>query len=86
MEVSGCAPPIPSICLSSGLPMIRSSRSSRSPGSAGRSDARKYAPFDVPPRISMHRTPPSPGHPDPINLSLTTSHTPTAPESVNVAT
>ena len=41
LEVSGCAPPIPSICLASGLPMIRSSRSSRAAGSAGRSSARK---------------------------------------------
>src|ERR1039458_3575873 len=57
LEVSGCAPPMPSICRVSGLPMMRSSRSSRSAGSAGRSPARKYAPFDVPPRISMHRTP-----------------------------
>ena len=27
----------------------------------GKSSARKYAPFDVPPRIIMHRTPASPG-------------------------
>ena len=41
LQVSGCAPPMPSICRGSGLPMIRSSRSSRSAGSAGRSPARK---------------------------------------------
>ena len=37
--------------------MIRSSRSSRTAGSAGRSSARKYAPFEVPPRMSMQRMP-----------------------------
>src|SRR5580704_13124943 len=57
LEVSGCAPPMPSICRGSGLPMTRSSRSSRSAGPAGRSLARKYAPFEVPPRICMQRMP-----------------------------
>src|ERR671914_2056855 len=55
--VSGCAPPIPSICRGSGVPMTRSSRSSRSAGPAGRSSARKYAPLDVPPRMSMQGMP-----------------------------
>src|SRR6202012_4242116 len=57
LDVSGCAPPTPSICRGSGDPITRSSRSSRSAGSAGRSSARKYSPFDVPPRICMARTP-----------------------------
>src|ERR1700733_4108073 len=59
-EVSGCAPPTPSIWVGSGDPMTRSSRSSRSAGSAGRSEARKYSPFDVPPRICMARIPSMP--------------------------
>src|ERR1700722_16069438 len=57
LDRSGCAPPTPSICVGSGDPMIRSSRSSRSAASAGRSSARKYSPLDVPPRICMARTP-----------------------------
>jgi hypothetical protein len=39
------------------LPMILSSSSSRISGRSGRSSARKYKPFDVPPRISMQRMP-----------------------------
>src|ERR1700739_4552817 len=57
LDVSGCAPPTPSICRGSGDPMTRSSRSSRSATSAGRSSARKYSPLDVPPRICMARIP-----------------------------
>ena len=56
-EVSGSAPPIPSIWRGSGVPMIRSSRSSRMAGSSGRSEARKYAPFEVPPRIQRQGIP-----------------------------
>jgi hypothetical protein len=57
LEVSGCAPPTPSIWVGSGDPITRSSRSSRSAESAGRSAARKYSPLDVPPRICMARIP-----------------------------
>src|ERR1700756_2264627 len=56
-DVSGCAPPTPSIWRGSGDPMTRRSRSSRSVLSAGRSPARKYSPLDVPPRICMARIP-----------------------------
>ena len=55
--VSGWAPPTPSICRASGLPMIRIRRSSRTATSVGRSPATKKAPFDVPPRINVQRTP-----------------------------
>src|SRR5262249_55961704 len=48
--VSEVAPPRPSICRGSGLPISRSRRSSRSPGSPGRSAASKYSPREVPPR------------------------------------
>src|ERR1700761_1075180 len=57
LDVSGCAPPTPSICRGSGDPMTRSRRSSRSAASSGRSPARKYSPLDVPPRICMARIP-----------------------------
>ena len=53
--VSGCAPPMPSICRASGDPNAASSTRSRTAGSAGRSSATKYAPFDVPPRIITQR-------------------------------
>ena len=61
LEASECAPPTPSTCIGWPLPITASSSASRSPGSAGRSLARKYRPFEVPPRISMHRTPPAAG-------------------------
>src|ERR1700730_18143798 len=57
LDVSGCAPPTPSIWRGSGVPMTLSSRSSRAAASAGRSSARKYSPLDVPPRICMARIP-----------------------------
>src|ERR1700728_3375026 len=57
LDVSGCAPPAPSICRGSGDPMTRSSRSSRAATSAGGTSARKYSPLDVPPRICMARIP-----------------------------
>src|SRR6478752_1480141 len=52
--VSGSAPPMPSIWRGSGDPITASSTRSRAAGSSGRSEARKYAPFDVPPRIIRH--------------------------------
>ena len=57
LEVSGPAPPRPSICRGSGLPMIRRRRASRSLGSEGRSPSTKKAPLDVPPRINVQRMP-----------------------------
>src|SRR6266516_1824550 len=57
LEASEWAPPTPSTCIGWPLPITASSSASRSPGSAGRSLARKYRPFEVPPRISRHRTP-----------------------------
>src|SRR5215468_5878525 len=57
LAASGCAPPTPSTCSGWPLPITASSSASRSPGSSGRSAARKYRPLAVPPRISMHRTP-----------------------------
>src|SRR5688572_7422366 len=50
---------MPSIWRESGDPMMRSSSASRAAVSAGRSSARKNAPFDVPPRIHMTRVPAS---------------------------
>src|SRR5215468_10137034 len=60
LDASEWAPPTPSTCIGWPLPITASSSASRSAGSAGRSPARKYRPLEVPPRISMHRTP-SPG-------------------------
>src|SRR5687768_16605835 len=57
LEVSGSAPPIPSIWRGSGDPIARSRNASRSAVSAGRSSATKKPPFDVPPRIHMQRVP-----------------------------
>jgi hypothetical protein len=52
--VSVSAPPRPSIWRTSGDPIAASSTRSRSARSAGKSEARKNGPFDVPPRISVH--------------------------------
>ena len=41
LDVSGCAPPMPSIWRGSGVPMIRRSRSLRSAVASGRSPRRK---------------------------------------------
>src|SRR5262252_9354564 len=57
LDASGWAPPTPSTCIGWPLPITASNSASRSAGSLGRSVARKYRPFEVPPRISMHRTP-----------------------------
>src|SRR5215469_15449383 len=57
LDASEWAPPTPSTCIGWPLPITASSSASRSAGSLGRSVARKYRPFEVPPRISMHRTP-----------------------------
>ena len=51
--VRGSAPPTPSICRGSGEPITASSTRSRAASSVGRSEATKYAPFDVPPRINV---------------------------------
>src|SRR6476661_9891883 len=59
--VKGCAPPSPSTLRGSGEPMIRNSRSSRSAGSAGRSEAKNNAPLEVPPRIRRQGIPSVPG-------------------------
>src|SRR6266705_4707633 len=57
LDASGWAPPTPSTCIGWPLPITATSSASRCCGSAGRSAARKYRPFEVPPRISRHRTP-----------------------------
>src|SRR5215471_20937728 len=68
LDASEWAPPTSSTCIGWPLPITASSSASRSPGSAGRSLARKYRPLEVPPRMSMHRTPSSgaPAPPSPV--------------------
>ncbi|MGK7938166.1 MAG: hypothetical protein AB4206_20565 [Xenococcaceae cyanobacterium] len=52
MLVKELAPPIPSICRLSGEPITAKSILSLKVGSSGRSDFRKKAPREVPPRIN----------------------------------
>src|SRR3954453_17812008 len=56
-EVSGSAPPMPSIWRGSGEPMMRSRKASRSARPCGRASARKEPPLDVLPPIHMQRPP-----------------------------
>ena len=57
LDVSGSAPPIPSIWRASGEPITLRSIALRTVMSAGNSSARKKPPFDVPPRIHMQDNP-----------------------------
>ena len=57
LDVKGSPPPIPSIWRRSGEPIIRNKTAFRTAVSFGKSSAKKYPPFDVPPRIHMQRMP-----------------------------